>query len=85
LVHELTVDITPLRTFNDAVHVRDIPRPAGVTILTREDEVVAKAQPPRAEEPTPEAGASEAAAVAAVEVAAKKPGAAAEGHDAKGS
>ena len=39
--HELMVDISPLNTFNDQIHVRDVVIPAGVTILNDAEEVIA--------------------------------------------
>ncbi len=54
----IEVSIEPLVDFDAAIHVRDLPIPAGVTLLTDPDEVVAKTVPPRVEEvpvPTEEA------------------------------
>ena len=39
--HAIHVDITSLATLDDQIHVRDIKLPAGVVMLTPEDEVVA--------------------------------------------
>ncbi|NBD73588.1 50S ribosomal protein L25 [Patescibacteria group bacterium] len=44
LPHDLTVDITPLATFDDQIHARDIALPQGVTLVTDPDEVVALVQ-----------------------------------------
>jgi len=49
LVPELVVDISALKTFDDTIHVRDVPRPSGVSILDVPDEVVAVVSPPRSE------------------------------------
>jgi large subunit ribosomal protein L25 len=39
--HEVKVDISSLVTLEDQIHVKDIVLPAGVTVLTDEDEVIA--------------------------------------------
>lgn len=56
----LDVDVHDLVTFDDAVHVRDLGLPEGVTLLTDPDDVVAKVLPPRVvEEEAPPAEAVE--------------------------
>lgn len=50
LPHELAVDIATLTTFDDVLHVSDIPIPAGVDILDEPDEVIASVAEPRSEE-----------------------------------
>lgn len=50
LISEITIDITSLKTFDDYLHVKDLPLPAGVTPLVNPDEVVAHVVPPRSEE-----------------------------------
>jgi large subunit ribosomal protein L25 len=45
----LTVDISPLESFDVAIHVRDLPVPSGVEILTPADEIVANLAAPRTE------------------------------------
>ncbi len=50
LVHEIVVDITPLQKFDDHVRIRDLKLPAGITVLEKDDTVVASAQAPRSEE-----------------------------------
>ncbi|MBI2552221.1 50S ribosomal protein L25 [Candidatus Uhrbacteria bacterium] len=50
LVHEIEVDIAPLRTFEDTIAVKDLKIPSGITVLTRAEEKVVLAQPPRVEE-----------------------------------
>ena len=47
LPHSLTVDISSLQTFQDAILVKNLKAPAKVTIITGADEMVAKIQPPR--------------------------------------
>ncbi len=41
LPHTLIVDIAPLATFQDRIFAKDIVLPAGVTLLTKPDEVIA--------------------------------------------
>ncbi|MDR3558562.1 MAG: 50S ribosomal protein L25 [Candidatus Pacebacteria bacterium] len=41
LPHEIVVDISPLVELNSAIHASDIKLPAGVTLVTRADEIVA--------------------------------------------
>ena len=49
LVHEIEVNLSSLKTFNDAIHVADIAIPKGLTIMVPADEVIALIQEPRAE------------------------------------
>lgn len=42
----LEVDVSAITEINGALHVRDLQAPPGVTVLTSEDEVVAKVSPP---------------------------------------
>ena len=68
LPQSIHYSIESLRTFDDAIHVRDLEIPADATLLTDGDEVVAKVLPPRVEEevtPTAEAAEGEAAEGAA--------------------
>jgi large subunit ribosomal protein L25 len=46
----LTLDVTPLETFDEVLHVSDIPIPPGVTLVTDPTEAIARVQPPRVEE-----------------------------------
>lgn len=50
LVPAITVDIAPLKTFNDYVHIKDLRLPRGITPLAKPDAVVAHVIPPRTEE-----------------------------------
>jgi len=50
LVPEIPVDIARLKTFDDLIHVKDLAVPKGITVLDKEDEVVALVTPPRSEE-----------------------------------
>jgi large subunit ribosomal protein L25 len=71
LPQEIAVRVDRLVDFETVLHVRDLDVPAGVTVLTDPDEVVAKVAPPRVEavpEAAPEAapeGPPEAPAEAA--------------------
>jgi hypothetical protein len=47
LPHEISVDLSGLKTFEDQVKVGDIILPTGVTAITGAGEVVALVQPPR--------------------------------------
>ncbi|OGY52228.1 MAG: hypothetical protein A2951_01150 [Candidatus Buchananbacteria bacterium RIFCSPLOWO2_01_FULL_56_15] len=49
LVHEIEVNLSSLKTFNDAIHVADIAIPKGLTVMVPADEVIALIQEPRAE------------------------------------
>jgi large subunit ribosomal protein L25 len=51
----IEVDISSIAEINGALHVGDVTAPAGVTILTPADEVLAKVNPPVAEEVLEEA------------------------------
>ena len=55
LPHEITVDLTTLKTFDDQIHVEQLQLPSGVTVLTSPTDTVALVQPPQAEEEEPEA------------------------------
>jgi large subunit ribosomal protein L25 len=50
LPQSIHYSIESLRTFDDAIHVRDLEIPSDATLLTDGDEVVAKVLPPRVEE-----------------------------------
>ena len=50
LPQSIHYSIESLRTFDDAIHVRDLDIPSDATLLTEADEVVAKVLPPRVEE-----------------------------------
>lgn len=55
LPSELTVDISVLGDFDAVLHVRDIPVPEAVSILTDPEEPIARVQQPRVEEEPVEA------------------------------
>jgi large subunit ribosomal protein L25 len=50
LPQSIHYSVESLRTFDDAIHVRDLEIPSDATLLTDIDEVVAKVLPPRVEE-----------------------------------
>jgi large subunit ribosomal protein L25 len=69
LPHNIEVDISPLKTFSDSIHVKNLKVPAKVEILTQADETIVKVQPPRdvdkelaAEKPVEDVSAVEGAA-----------------------
>lgn len=62
LPHEIVVDISSLKTFDDQIHVRDLALPAGVTAVTDAEEVVALVQAAQ-EEPEEEAATADVSAV----------------------
>jgi len=49
LVHQIDVDISVLKSFEDRIHISDIKPPKGITILDKPEEVVASVTPPRSE------------------------------------
>ncbi len=50
LVHELHVDLSGLKTYDDVVLVKDIVVPSTITVHTSLEEVVATVQPPRSDD-----------------------------------
>jgi len=50
LVHEIEVDISSLKTFDDLIKVADLKIPKGLEVLNDPNEVVASVTPPRSEE-----------------------------------
>lgn len=50
LIHEITVDISGLKTFEDQIKVSDLNIPEKIKVLVDKDEVVALVNPPRSEE-----------------------------------
>jgi large subunit ribosomal protein L25 len=86
LPHNVVVDISSLKTFADAIYVKDLKFSDKVKVLSSEEEVVAKVQPPRdVEKELAPAVTDEKAAVEAVVAAtdAEKQKAAAEKEEAK--
>lgn len=72
LVPSIEVDIATLKTFDDAIHVRDLVLGRGLKVLGRADEVVATVAPPRSEEELKSLEEKVEADAAAVEVVGKK-------------
>ena len=74
LPHQIDADASGLVAVGDAVHVRDLTAPAGVTIVTDGDELIASVVAEAAQEAaeSEEAAAEEAAAGAAEEAAAEE-------------
>jgi large subunit ribosomal protein L25 len=50
LVHEIEVDISNLKTFEDLIKISDLKIPAGIEILNDPEETVVSVNPPRTEE-----------------------------------
>lgn len=50
LVHEIEVDISALKTFDNQIKVGDLTPPEGIKIITDSDEVIALVEAPRSEE-----------------------------------
>ena len=50
LVHEISIDVSRLATFEDVIRVSDIVAPEGVEITTDGEVAIASVQPPRSEE-----------------------------------
>lgn len=71
LPQNIEVDISPLQTFDDAIHVKDLQVSDKVTILAEPDAVVVKADPPRDVEK--ELAESQVGDVSQVEGVADKP------------
>ena len=63
LPHEVVVDVTGLKTFEDQIHAKDVKLPSGVTLITDAEEVVVLVQEAREE-----AEETEAPDMSAIEV-----------------
>lgn len=50
LIHNVEVDISPLKTFDSHIYVRDLRVPEKIKVLAASDEVVASVIPPRTQE-----------------------------------
>ncbi len=50
LVSEVTVDLSALQTYDDAIHVKDIALPSGITAVGDPDMLIAKVSAPLSEE-----------------------------------
>jgi len=70
LIHSIKVDITPLVTFAETIHVKDLVIPAGLTVVSDAKLMVVTVSPPNEEKEEDLApAAQEAAAAAAAEAA----------------
>ncbi len=49
LVHEILIDVSPLKTFEDVIHIRNLELPKGIAVLDSPDEVICLVTPPRSE------------------------------------
>lgn len=70
LPQSIHYSVDSLKTYDDAIHVRDLAIPTDATLLTDGDEIVAKVLPPRVEEeaaPAAEAAEGEGAAAEGAE------------------
>lgn len=72
LVHEIEVDITSLKTFEDAIHVKDLKIPDSVKVLIDRDATVTTVEAPLTEEELKELEAKPEEKVEAVEVVEKE-------------
>lgn len=72
LVHDITVDISSLKTFDDVIRVSDITIPEGIEVKTDLDNAVASVQPPRSEAEMAALDAAVEADVSKVEVTSEK-------------
>ncbi|MCX6812762.1 MAG: 50S ribosomal protein L25 [Candidatus Berkelbacteria bacterium] len=79
LVHEIKVDISVLKNFDDVIKISDLRVPEGIEILDDPEEVAILVQPPRSEEEMAELEEKPEEDVAAVKVEGEKP---AEGEEA---
>ena len=64
LIHELEIDISQIKTFEESIHVQDLKIPEGITVMDKPDETIFLVEAPRSEE---ELKALEEAPVAAEE------------------
>lgn len=72
LVNEITVDLSLLKTFADVLHVKDLPVPAGMTLIDNPDTVIVKVAAPLTEEQLKAMEEEGKKGVEAVEVAEKE-------------
>lgn len=72
LVRSISVDISTLTTFDNAIRVKDLVVPEGMTVLDQPTLTIASVEPPRSEEEMAELEKAIEVDVSAVEVAGKK-------------
>ncbi|MEK7665841.1 MAG: 50S ribosomal protein L25 [Patescibacteria group bacterium] len=68
LVHELLVDVSGLKAFDDAVYVSDIKVPEGMQVKNDQEEMVAKVEEPRSEDEIAKLNEAVVVDISAVEV-----------------
>lgn len=71
LPHNITVDISTLKTLEDSIKIKNLAIPAGVKVLDGPDETVVLVEAPRAEEEV-KAAEAEAQSLESIEVVGKK-------------
>jgi large subunit ribosomal protein L25 len=84
LPQSIHYSIESLKTFDDAIHVRDLQIPEDATLLTDGDEVVAKVLPPRVEEQVEPTEAAEGEAAEGASETASGDGGESEGEGSEG-
>ena len=72
LPHEIEVDITPLRAFEDQIFVKDITLPPGVEVLVDAEQAVALVEAPRTEEELAAMEQPAEVSLESIEIAGKK-------------
>ncbi|HBR80951.1 MAG: 50S ribosomal protein L25 [Candidatus Uhrbacteria bacterium GW2011_GWE2_45_35] len=72
LVSSIEVDISSLKTFDDAIHVSDLVLPAGIVAINSPEDTIAVVEEPRSEEEMAELNKTVEIDVAAVEVEKKE-------------
>ena len=72
LIQEIKVDISPLKTFEDAIQIKDLEVPETITVLNDQEETIALVEKPRSEEELAELEEAVSEDVEAVEVEGKK-------------
>jgi len=86
LIHEIEVDITQLKTFDDIIYIKDLKIPETIKALQSEDEAIVSVIPPRTEEELKELDkAPEEVADAEAEIKAEGEEEEAEGEEQKDS
>lgn len=74
LVSSITVDISVLKTFDDAIYVKDLKLPEGITVLDDKDTLVANVSAPLTEEELKAMDAEDAAPVSLDTIEVEKKG-----------
>ena len=82
LPHEILVDVTPLKTFEDKILVSNLVMPKGVEVMAEAEQVVLLVEPPRTEEEMAALDETQAPSVEDIEVVGAKEKAEAEAAEA---